>query len=519
MQSFRSSTSSIDLGARPRSVSPVLSNLNLLKVASRFLTRRSKHKKLRRRLCKPSFASKPRYYPIQRATKAIVRIFILRVQDSFDMLKMHDLAFSSRSLNTSMYSYKTTQQTMSSQATFLEDSKLTRANLAEMHRLDIPKSEFLASPSSISLQDESDWFISRPLTPFEYKYSLPYDDLESKVVIIQRNIRRFMNKRRGRRSGESNNSGNYEISSQGLFQRISSKLQERNLTLAQASQQYKSSRSLDSNLNRVSVGIDRIAHLLSTRLSFFLKTLHKLGPKPKHSALLPPIKPVSKPRKPRKRAQKAMSHNECLVSPRSTSRDHFSTEKSRVSCSETMKEIFVPVPDPDQLPKILKIQRAFRRFLAIKWSQPVCIRKDSGEVSVQKFNIPQISLDVLLMKVILLQRSIRRFLAIKQRKMLHDKLKRSILSSGSSTPTSRRRSNSGFRSSETASKLEALRQLSISRRDQLLRHSRVKSEIVGLGRKKFYSISKAVKALNRVVLADCKWYFDKLKCGEEERED
>jgi hypothetical protein len=158
--------------------------------------------------------------------------------------------------------------------------------------------------------------------------------------------------------------------------------------------------------------------------------------------------------------------------------------------------------------------------LAKKWSQPVYIRKDSGEVSAKKFNIPQIPLDVLLMKVILLQKAIRRFLAIKHRSKLHDKLKRSILSSGSSTPTNRRRSNSGFRSPKTASKLEALRQLSISRRDQILGHSRVKSEIVGLGRKKFYSIQKAVKCLNRVVLGDCKWSFGRLKCEKgEERED
>jgi hypothetical protein len=525
MQSFRSSTSSIDLSTRPRSVSPVLSNLNLLKVASRFITRHSRHKKLRRRLYEPSFSSKPRYYPIQRATKAIIRIFLLRVQDSFDMLKLNDLAFSSRSLNTSMYSHKTPKKAMSSQATFLEDSSqnynLTRANLSDMHRLDIPKSEFLASPSSISLQDESDWFISRPLTPFEYVYSIPYDDLEKKVVIIQRNIRKFMNKRRARRSGESDSSAKYVISSQDLFQRISSKLQERNLRLTQARQQYESQRYLDSKLNRVSVGIDRLAHLLSSRLSFYLKSLRKLGPKLKHSALLPPTKPVSKLRKPRKRTQKPMSHNESLVlSPRSISKDQFSTETSRVSYSETMKEILVPVPDLDYLTKILKIQRAFRRYLAIKWSQPVYIRKDSGEVSVQKFNIPQIPLDVLLMKVILLQKAIRRFLAIKHRSKLHDKLKRSILSSGSSTPTSRRRSNSGFRSPKTASKLEALRQLSISRREQLLGHSRVKSEIVGLGRKKFYSIQKAVKCLNRVVLADYKWSFGKLKCEKgEEKED
>lgn len=525
MQSFRSSTSSIDLSARPRSVSPVLSNLDLLKVTSRFITRHSRHKKLRRRLYEPSFSSKPRYYPIQRATKAIVRIFLLRVQDCFDLLKLNDIAFFSRSLNTSMYSHTTPRKAMSSQATFLEDSSqnynLTPANLAEMHRLDIPKSEFLASPSSISLQDESDWFISRPLTPFEYVYSIPYDDLEKKVVIIQRNTRKFLNKRRARRSGESDNSGKYVISSQDLFKRISSKLQERNLRLTQARHQYESQRSLDSKLNRVSLGIDRLAHLLFNRLSLSFKTLHKLGPKRKHSALLPPTKPVPKLRKPRKRTSKPMSHNESLVlSPRSTSKDQFSTEASRVSYSETMKEIFVPVPNLDYLTKILKIQRAFRRFLARKWSQPVYIRKDSGEVSVQKFNIPQIPLDVLLMKVILLQKAIRRFLAIKYRTKLHDKLKRSILSSGSSTPTSRRRSNSGFRSPKTASKLEALRQLSISRRDQLLGHSRVKSEIVGLGRKKFYSISKAVKGLNRVMLANCKWSFNRLKCEKgEEKED
>jgi hypothetical protein len=525
MQSFRSSTSSIDLAARPRSVSPVLSNLNLLKVASRFIARHSRHKKLRRRFYDPSFSSKPRYYPIQRATKAIIRIFLLRVQDSFDMLKLNDLEFYSRSLNTSMYYHKTSRNAMSSQATFLEDSSqnsnLTRANLAEMHRLDIPKSEFLATPSSISIRDESDWFISRPLTPFEYVYSIPYDDLEKKVVIIQRNIRKFMNKRRGRRSGESDSSCKYVISSQDLFQRISSKLQERNLRLTQARQQYESQRSLDSKLNRVSVGIDRLAHLLSSRLSISLKTLRELGPKQKHSALLPPTRPVCKQRKPRKRVRKGMSHNESLVlSPRSTSKEQFSTESSRVSYSETMKENFVPVLDLDYLSKVLKIQRAFRRCLAKKWSQPVYIRKDSGEVSAKKFNIPQIPLDVLLMKVILLQKAIRRFLAIKHRSKLHDKLKRSILSSGSSTPTNRRRSNSGFRSPKTASKLEALRQLSISRRDQILGHSRVKSEIVGLGRKKFYSIQKAVKCLNRVVLGDCKWSFGRLKCEKgEERED